>query len=190
MAHYDLTLLRKAEIEETLLSMMQEVPYEQISVKSLTDKLTIARKTFYHYYPSKQACLESLIDRIILECNLHLMTLPETTSLEDLYRERLHFWIAHKPFLDAVIRNDLRTLLVERILLCVFREDNTLPLYLSTEELACDEDVLFYYISGQVCLMLKWCAEGFTRPIDEMVRKNLRLVHQPLLPHEMELCKQ
>lgn len=186
MAHYDLTLLRKTEIEETLLAMMQEIPYGQITVKNLTDKLTIARKTFYHYYSSKQLCLESLIDRIILDSNLYLIALPQNARLEDLYRAQLQFWMDHRTFLTVIIRDNLSSLLIERITLSILREDSVFLTRLSTRTLACDEDVLFYYISGQISLLLKWCAEGFPRPLEEMVQKILRLSYEPLLSREPE----
>jgi len=181
MAHYELTLLRKTEIEDTLLAMMQEIPCEQITVKNLTDKLTIARKTFYHYYSSKQACLESLIDRIILECNLQRMALPQNTLLEDIYREQLLFWMQHRAFLTVIIRDNLSSLLIERIQQYIQQEDTEFLIRLNTAELSCDEDILLYYISGQVSLLLKWCREDFSCPMEEMVRKIIRLSYKPLL---------
>jgi len=184
MTTYDLNHLRKIEIEETLLNMMQDVSYEQITVKSLTDRLTIARKTFYHYYPSKQACLESLIDRIILDCNLQLMVLPKSDDPEPLYRAQLLFWIQHQPFLNAIIRNSLHGLLVERVLYCIQTEGDAFLTRLNTKALACDEDVLFYYVSGHISMLLKWCSESFSRPVEEMVQKSLRLMYEPLLSRE------
>ena len=58
---------RKEEIESCLLDIMQTMAYEDITVKDLAEKMNIARKTFYHYFPSKKACLESMMDRIIAE---------------------------------------------------------------------------------------------------------------------------
>lgn len=184
MNHFDLPHYRRQEIEDVLLQLLPDIPYQQITVKDLTDRLQIARKTFYHYFHSKQACLEALMDRFILECNLGLLKLPKNASRQELYAERLRFWIRHKTFLDAVIRDNLGSVLVERILLYIRREDSVLPLRLSTREIPCDEDVLFFFISGQIHLILKWCSEGFTRPLEEMAQKTMRLVYQPLLPEE------
>lgn len=181
MAYFDYQLQRKQEIEETLLELMLDTAYEQISVKSLTDQLQIARKTYYHYFSNKQACLESLMDRLILESNLQLIMLPENAAFYDVYACYMSFWIDHKVFLDAVIRNNLASLFVKRMMLYLSHEDKNIQIQLNTAELSCDEDVLFYYICGQVHLLLKWCSEGFTLTLDEMVRKILRLVHEPLL---------
>jgi AcrR family transcriptional regulator len=81
MAYFDLPLHRKQEIEEILLELMKDTPYDRITVKSITDKMQIARKTYYHYFPNKQACLESLMDRLVTECSLRQMGLPEHDTL-------------------------------------------------------------------------------------------------------------
>lgn len=181
MAYFDYQLQRKQEIEETLLELMQDMPYDQISVKSLTEKIQIARKTYYHYFPNKQACLESLMDRLILDYNLSQLRVPENADLQEVYSWRLTFWIGHRDFLEAILRNNLAPLLVERILRYIYREDRNLQCLLNTRELACDEDVLYFYISGQIYLMLKWCSEGFSLSLEEMVQKCLRLTHEPML---------
>lgn len=186
MAYFEQNLLRKKEIEEALLKLMHEIPYEQIAVKSLTEQLQLARKTFYHYFPSKYACLESLFDRIIQECDLALMTLPEEAGTAEVCAERLNFWIRHRDFLEVILRNRLEYLLIERIMRHLIREDNSLRIRLSTQDVPCDEDILYYYVSGQIQLILKWCREDFVCPLEEMVRKCLRLTYAPLLPPEEE----
>jgi len=184
MTCYDLNLHRKQQIENNLLELMQEVPYDKIPVKALTDDLQIARKTFYHYFHNKQACLESLMDRLILESNLSPVLLPENAGMEDMYRERLLFWIRNRRFLEAVLRNGLVHLLIERAVRYILREDRSIASRLSTGTLPCNEDVLYSYVSAQVCLMLKWCREGFTRPPEEMVHICLRLALEPMLSRE------
>lgn len=186
MAYYDLNLQRKQEIENHLLALMQETPYDQIPVKALTDHLQIARKTFYHYFHNKQACLESLMDRLILESNLSLIALPQNATQQDLYRERLLFWIRKKDFLDTVRRNSLSALFVQRAMLYIRQEDNSIQSRLSTQSLSGDEDVLYFYVSGQMHLMLKWCREDFSRPLEEMVQISLRLAREPLLHQERD----
>ena len=186
MAYYDLSLQRKQEIENNLLALMQDTPYDQIPVKALTDHLQIARKTFYHYFHNKQACLESLMDRLILESSLSLVTLPENSGSLDVYRALLGFWIRNRAFLEAIHRNNLTTLFTERAMQYILQEDHTILARLSGGAPSWDEDVLYYYISGQVCLILKWCREGFTRPLEEMARISLRLALEPMLSQEGE----
>ena len=186
MAKYDLSLQRKQDIENNLLALMQEVPYDRIPVKDLTDSMQIARKTFYHYFHNKQACLESLMDRMILESSLGFVLVPRNAGLEEIYRERLLFWMRNRSFLEAILRNGLSFLFIDRAIAYVLREDRAMLNRLTTKNLSFDEDVLYGYISGQVCLILKWCREGFTRPLEEMVQISLRLALEPLLNRETE----
>lgn len=179
---------RRLEFEETLLGLMKEIPYESITVKDIAQRMNFVRKTFYHYYSSKKACLESLTDRLIMECNLHLTkTLPADATLYQFYEGRLLFWIEHRDFLEVIIRNGLSTFFLERLLMFIRNEDQAIQEMLRTDLVDCDEDILFFYVSGEVCLLLKWCGEGFVLPVHEMVTKRLRLVHEPLLPPDVRI---
>lgn len=183
MIHYEASLQRQAQIENTLLELMQKVPYGEISVKDIAQQMQFARKTFYHYFPNKHACLEALTDRLIYECNLQIMQiLPETPSLLDYYIEQIAFWVGQRDFLEVIIRNGLHSFLVERFILYFRKEDPAATDLLHRSQLVQDEDMLFFYTTGQVFLMLKWCAQDFPMSVEEMARKTVQLVHQPLLP--------
>lgn len=184
MGYYELNLQRKREIEEGLLALMQEMPFSQITVKNLTEKLHMARKTFYHYFLNKQACLESLTDRLIYECNLGVLLIAAPDDIAAVYESQLRFWMAHKTFLDALIKNDLGAFFLDRILKYMKKEDKAVQEKLDSPSVQYDEDILFFYMSGQIFLLLKWCNDGFSIPLEEMVRKNLRLVHEPLIRRE------
>ena len=187
MTNYDSSLQRKQDLENNLLFQMQETPYDRIAVKDLTENLHLARKTFYHYFHNKQACLESLMDRLIQESSLNLISLPPKTSLQELYRERLLFWLRNKAFLEAVLRNNLSFVFIERAMIYILREDHDIRNQFYAQAAPLDEDLLYGYISGQICLILKWCQEGFTRSLEEMAQISLRLAQEPVLPHNMEI---
>lgn len=172
---------RKQLFEDGLLTLLKDRPYEAISVKDLTDHLQIARKTFYQYFPNKHSCLESMTDRLILECNLHtLQSLTMDADLMEYYRIRLAFWVEHREFLEIVIRNHLSAFFLSRFLEYIKKEDPALIRQLCTANMDCDDDILFFYFSGQIYLLLKWCADGFPLTDEEMARKIIRLICEPL----------
>lgn len=174
---------RKMEFENTLLELMKEMPYDKILVKDIAERMRFVRKTFYHYFQNKQACLESLTDRLILEGNMSLLkTLPANADRKAVYGHRIRFWMAHKDFLDAIIHNGLSSFFVERFLLYIQKEDRAIQKQLHTTMVDCDEDILFVYMTGQIFLLLKWCSEGFQLSTEEMVQKTLRLIQEPLVP--------
>lgn len=187
MRHTESYSDRKLEIEQALLELMKERPLADIRINDLAAKLKLVRKTFYHYYPNKMACLESLTDRMLYECDLQLMqTLPENAGLQEQYAGQLRFWMAHRDFLDAIIANRLGDFLIHRAMAHTTREYPDLLKMMNTGSLECDEDVLFFYVTGQISLLLKWCGEGFRLSAEEMAAKVVRLFHEPLRPLKNE----
>lgn len=51
-----------AKIDPIFSLQLKEIPYEKILVKDMTERMHFVRKTFYHYFKNKKACLESLTD--------------------------------------------------------------------------------------------------------------------------------
>src|SRR5712691_4185237 len=45
--------------------LMQSKGYEQMSIQDVLDELEASRGAFYHYFDSKQALLEAVIDRMV-----------------------------------------------------------------------------------------------------------------------------
>lgn len=183
MRHTEVYSDRKLEIEQALLELMQDRPLADIRINDLAAKLKLVRKTFYHYYPNKMACLESLTDRLLYECDLFLMqTMPENAGLQDQYAGQIRFWMGRRDFLEVILANRLEAFLIERAMAHTRREYPDFLRRMSTAGPTVDEDVLFFYITGQVSLLLKWCSGGFRLGVEEMSAKMVRLLHEPLLP--------
>lgn len=60
-------LRSKRMLTETLLRIMKEYPYHEITVKHILLESGISRKTFYRNFLSKDDILNSYIDSILLE---------------------------------------------------------------------------------------------------------------------------
>lgn len=56
--------VRRAEILDCAQKFFYTKGYEQTSVRDIIDDVGVAKGTFYHYFSSKQALLEALIDRL------------------------------------------------------------------------------------------------------------------------------
>jgi AcrR family transcriptional regulator len=57
--------------------LLEERPLAEISVDDLATGAGISRPTFYFYFPSKDAVLLTLVDRVIEEANATLDGIPE-----------------------------------------------------------------------------------------------------------------
>ncbi len=58
---------RRDDILTAAMRLFSSQEYESVTMKQIMDELSIAKGTIYHYFPSKQALLEGVIDRIIDE---------------------------------------------------------------------------------------------------------------------------
>lgn len=55
----------KKILKATLIEMMKEIPFEQISITSLCDRADISRITFYSHYNDKYALVEDIFQDMI-----------------------------------------------------------------------------------------------------------------------------
>ena len=90
----------KNEITEALLSLMQNAPYNEISVKQIIMEARLARKTFYRNFESKDDVLISYLKGIIREyydvVNTGKVNVLETIFLYvDKYRDLLRLLEKH-----------------------------------------------------------------------------------------------
>ena len=90
----------KNEITEALLSLMQNAPYNEISVKQIIMEARLARKTFYRNFESKDDVLISYLKGIIREyydvVNTGKVNVLETIFLYiDKYRDLLQLLEKH-----------------------------------------------------------------------------------------------
>lgn len=182
MSYSETNLKRRVEMENTLLQLMKEQSFDTITVKDMTQRLQIARKTFYSYFPNKHACLDSLTDRLIYECTLE--QLQGTTGQQNMpqfFQIWTDFWLKNRGFLEVLRTNRMGEYLIQRLMRYITEEHPETLKLMNTAHLPCDEDILYFCISGNVALLMKWCQEGFTLPPEEMVAKQLRLSCLPLI---------
>lgn len=83
--------VRRNEIIDVAQRLVQAKGYEQMAIQDILDELHLSKGAFYHYFDSKQALLEALV-----ECNLEaverlLIPIVEDASLRALEKLRRYF---------------------------------------------------------------------------------------------------
>lgn len=63
---------RESAILATLEQLLEQRPFPDISVDDLAKGAGLSRPTFYFYFPSKEAVLLTLLDRVMVEANSRL----------------------------------------------------------------------------------------------------------------------
>ena len=80
---------RRSEILDVAQKLVYTKGYEQMTIQDILDALHISKGAFYHYFASKGALLEALIDRLSGEAEkviLPILEDPELPALEKLER--------------------------------------------------------------------------------------------------------
>ena len=92
---------REAAILATAERLLDERPFSEISVDDLAKGAGISRPTFYFYFPSKDAVLLTLVERVIVEADTASEGLADT--LPD---DRYEAWrIAINVFFEAFVKH-------------------------------------------------------------------------------------
>jgi AcrR family transcriptional regulator len=102
--------VRRNEILDVAQRLVYTKGYEQMTIQDILDDLQIAKGTFFHYFASKQALLEALIDRMTQEVESILIPIvddPHLPALEKLNRylaTAVRWKTARKAFFLSLLR--------------------------------------------------------------------------------------
>src|SRR5215472_6023164 len=102
--------VRRNEILDVAQQFVYTKGYEQMTIQDILDNLQISKGAFYHYFDSKQALLEALIERMgdqIEQLVLPIVHDPALPAFDKLQRvfDMLNRWkTARKEFLLALLR--------------------------------------------------------------------------------------
>lgn len=175
---------RQRQIEDCLYENLLHTPYQSISVADLCRQVGISRKAFYNYYHDKEDCLNAIVDRILRDAILHVTTtLPDSATPLETTMVLLDFWKDQKSLYDILFRNNLLSILMERHILYILKEDRSVLDLLSTPDVKSDTDILSCYVACQITLVLQWYLRGYDTPTEEMAKKLLRMLHAPMIPY-------
>ena len=72
---------RRNEILDVARQLVYTKGYEQMSIQDILDALKISKGAFYHYFDSKQALLDGLIERMLDEAEQVLRPIVEAERL-------------------------------------------------------------------------------------------------------------
>ena len=80
---------KRSEILDVGLSLVYTKGYEQMTIQDILDGLSISRGAFYHYFDSKQALLEALVERMGRQAEQAILPIvqdPHLTAVEKFCR--------------------------------------------------------------------------------------------------------
>lgn len=170
---------RQRQLELGLLSYMQKVRYEDISVSDLCQYLQIPRKSFYRYFSSKDGALFALLDHTMLEFYERGLRRGGGTALGDL-EQFFQFWYDHKDLLRALESSHLSGILVERATVLA-QTEKLMPKKL----LNWDEDLqgiaMSFAICGLMSMVIQWHHKNYPISPEEITKAATVMLTQPLI---------
>jgi len=101
---------RRNEILDAARKLVYTKGYEEMSIQDILDEMKISKGAFYHYFDSKPALLEALIDHLADEAELQFLPLlndPTLPALEKLCRyfsSAVQWKATQKDFMLALLR--------------------------------------------------------------------------------------
>ena len=166
------------ELTRSLFTLMQEIPFAEISVTQICEQATLARRTFYRNCDSKE-------DLILYACDhLSAMLLAgadlSSTDARTMYRYFFSFWYNHRTFLQMLYKQGLLNLFTERFIVYC-GEQMSFPLQEESlggrSKAAAMRDFNNSFILGGMTAMLcAWAKEGFRSSVETLVESILFLL--------------
>lgn len=173
---------RQLKIEECLLQNMAQLSYDRISVADLCRQMGISRRLYYTYFPDKDACLISIMDRVVRESIESLPDVPiNSDSMFSVTVAYLSYWREHADFLDLVVRNNLKALIVERSFLYFKNHEHNVLNLLNTPQFKADDSILWLYVAIRYVVLWQWHENQYALSVEEMAAKYLRMLKQPII---------
>ena len=165
ICHTEESSRRQRELEQGFLNMLRSQTYDKITLTELCRQLQIPRKSFYRYFPTKEDCLLALVDHMLSDCNdIALKGWDGSMALDEQVQLRFfRYWKANSGFLDAIKKNGLQHLLLDRTTLIVDRMKE------NTEKNGFAREQLEYFVAhGLMTTVLRWHHFGFPASPEEM----------------------
>ena len=161
---------RKSMLEDCLLSLMQQKPYKDISVTDICREADMPRRTFYHYFQSKEDVLDSMIGELTRQCFLSSVfnMYFDTAHLRERFMQIFRFWDdGNRIKLDALIRNGLESRLIFSATEFI-RTERTDLLHNAHLEQKLVEIGLMVGITDFFTLLFYWSRDGYRETPEQM----------------------
>lgn len=148
-------------IESSLLELLEDKPLESITIKELSEKADINRKTFYNNYDCVEDVIESINNRITSSI---FRMLPEKITIHneiEIYNLLLNYATIlepHKHLLSHIVQNQSNLLLVNRLKESILPYiEKNLSFYQVSSEIV--SYISGYVVNGIISIFFQWLGD-------------------------------
>ena len=176
---------RQRQVEQALLDLMLEKPYQEISITELCERMQMPRKAFYRYFDNKDGALSALIDHTLMDYEDFLAKNKIKKSQRRLSDELEYFfvfWSKQRTFLEAIDKNNFIYILVSSSMKYPVNDVISTRRFLPDDSEWMRGQIFNFTICGLNFLMLDWFRRGFTESAHEMAKTACRILSHPIFP--------
>ena len=156
--------------------------YEDISISDLCGQMAIPRKSFDRYFSNKDGALIALLDHTLMEFEqspIGTGTISGANALGDLERFFV-FWYDRRELMNALMRNRLSGMLVERATSHALHE-RMMPSYLLGKDENSQYLAMTFAICGLLAMVLQWHQSGYRESPSQMAHVATMMLTKPLV---------
>jgi AcrR family transcriptional regulator len=160
-------LASKDQIASTLLALMKEKPYDEISVSELCRCAGISRQTFYSLFSSRESVMEFALQARYCE-GLDIAAPErdrEETPLSQLCRSYSGYILQNRGLIKMLVDNRIDYLLYDTF----FEALSGCECFLNAVEPCTRRYAASFYAGGVSCVARRYAQEGCTTTADQLV---------------------
>ena len=154
-------------IQTTFKEMICELDADKITIKELTDRAEIHRKTFYLHYSSIEALYEEMLQSILKDYLENLVEPVEQTDIEENSKQFFVYFAGQEKFVERLICNPSYRDFCNRLLISVARYNKNLYAPISNMTPEKQRLILTVMISTALEFYRQWVADQKKVPVDE-----------------------
>ena len=167
----EITTARQRKMEQCLLDLLKTNSYEAITVGDICRSANVPRGMFYRYFDSKKDALDALIDHTLVEYMTNDVFVANREATDPMgMRALLQYWKSQKPLLDALKRNKIEALLLERSIRYCTQEEPVLSRQLESVGRPSELEAVVFCINGVISTIFLWYQSGFAKSTEEMAQ--------------------
>lgn len=169
-----ITIRSKKWIVNSLLELMNEKPYKDITIKEISERADLVRQTIYRNFRSKEAILEHYVDDKYKDF-INLISNKKEISLHDLLVTYFEFMENNRGFLKKLIDNNIYSVVLD-LHLKYIKSVNKNSKFIQIFSEKNDINILEHFSAGGLWFILKkWIDDGINKSPREMADMVLNL---------------
>lgn len=156
-------------LENCLLETMQTTPFDEITVRSICQQAGLSRKTFYRLFGSKEDVLHALIDQTIINyIHFDYCAAEPAPDVPPQMLQFVAYWYEQKPLLDAIAKNQMSSILLERCIQHIAQEDSSTARLFGAVGAPYAKEIILFHFSSIMCLIIYLHHKGYDHSVPEM----------------------